>query len=57
MLFNSIRNKMIIFLLAATLIPILASIFITYSLTTSKVTKETLKSNADLIISRKDQFT
>jgi two-component system sensor histidine kinase YesM len=49
MLFNSIRKKMIVFLLAATLIPILASIFITYSLTTSKVTKETLKSNADLL--------
>ncbi|QGQ97865.1 sensor histidine kinase [Paenibacillus psychroresistens] len=53
MLFNSIRNKMIIFLLAATLIPILASIFITYSLTTSKVTEETLKSNADLLFQGK----
>jgi two-component system sensor histidine kinase YesM len=49
MLRSSIRNKMIVFLLAATLIPILASIFITYSLTTSKVTKETLKSNTDLL--------
>jgi two-component system sensor histidine kinase YesM len=53
MLFNSIRNKMIVFLLAATLIPILASILITYSLTTSKVTKETLKSNADLLFQGK----
>ncbi|BBH24980.1 hypothetical protein Back11_63250 [Paenibacillus baekrokdamisoli] len=53
MLFNSIRNKMIVFLLAATLIPILASIFITYNLTTSKVTKETLKSNADLLFQGK----
>jgi two-component system sensor histidine kinase YesM len=53
MLFSSIRNKMIIFLLAATLIPILASILITYNLTTSKVTKETLKSNADLIFQGK----
>lgn len=53
MIFNSIRNKMIVFLLAATLIPILASIFITYSLTTSKVTKETLKNNADLLFQGK----
>ena len=44
---------MIIFLLAATLIPILASIIITYGLTTSKVTKETLKSNADLLFQGK----
>jgi len=44
---------MIVFLLAATLIPILASIIITYSLTTSKVTKETLKSNADLLFQGK----
>lgn len=44
---------MMLFLLAATLIPILASIFITYSLTTSKVTKETLKSNADLLFQGK----
>lgn len=51
--FSSIRNKMIVFLLAATLIPILASILITYSLTTSKVTKETLKSNADLLFQGK----
>jgi len=53
LIFNSIRNKMIVFLLAATLIPILASIIITYSLTTSKVTKETLKSNADLLFQGK----
>ncbi|RED63771.1 sensor histidine kinase [Cohnella lupini] len=53
MIFNSIRNKMIVFLIAATLIPILASIIITYSLTTSKVTKETLKSNADLLFQGK----
>ncbi len=53
LLFNSIRNKMIVFLLAATLIPILASIVITYSLTTSRVTKETLKSNADLLFQGK----
>jgi len=53
MLFNSIRNKMIVFLLAATLVPILASIFITYNLTTSRVTKETLKSNADLLFQGK----
>jgi two-component system sensor histidine kinase YesM len=53
LIFNSIRNKMIIFLIAATLIPILASIIITYSLTTSKVTKETLKSNADLLFQGK----
>ncbi len=44
---------MMLFLLAATLIPILASIFITYSLTTSKVTRETLKSNADLLFQGK----
>ena len=44
---------MIVFLLAATLIPILASIVITYSLTTSRVTKETLKSNADLLFQGK----
>ncbi|MFC5648104.1 sensor histidine kinase [Paenibacillus solisilvae] len=53
MLFNSIRNKMIVFLLAATLIPILASIVITYSLTTSRVTKETLKTNTDLLFQGK----
>ncbi len=53
MIFTSIRTKMMLFLLAATLIPILASIFITYSLTTSKVTKETLKSNADLLFQGK----
>ena len=53
MIFTSIRTKMMLFLLAATLIPILASIVITYSLTTSKVTKETLKSNADLLFQGK----
>jgi two-component system sensor histidine kinase YesM len=53
MLRSSIRNKMIVFLLAATLIPILASIIITYSLTTSKVTMETLKSNTDLLFQGK----
>ena len=44
---------MMLFLLAATLIPILASILITYSLTTSKVTRETLRSNADLLFQGK----
>jgi len=53
LIFTSIRTKMMSFLLAATLIPILASIVITYSLTTGKVTKETLKSNADLLFQGK----
>ncbi|MFB9276707.1 cache domain-containing sensor histidine kinase [Cohnella cellulosilytica] len=53
MIFTSIRTKMMLFLLAATLIPILASILITYSLTTSKVTRETLRSNADLLFQGK----
>ncbi|BBI35901.1 sensor histidine kinase [Cohnella abietis] len=53
MISNSIRNKMMVFLIAATLIPILASIVITYSLTTNKVTKNTLKSNADLLFQGK----
>lgn len=49
MIFHSIRAKMLLLLLAATLIPIMASIAISYSQTTSKVTKETLRSNADLL--------
>ncbi|TDG00510.1 cache domain-containing sensor histidine kinase [Paenibacillus piri] len=49
MIRNSIRNKLIIFLLAATIIPISTSIVITYYFTKQSVSSETVLSNSNLI--------
>ncbi|MCD1260988.1 sensor histidine kinase [Paenibacillus athensensis] len=49
MIKNSIRNKLVLFLLAATLVPIVTSIIVTYAFTKDRVTEETIKTNSALI--------
>ncbi|NOU92173.1 HAMP domain-containing protein [Paenibacillus sp. LMG 31456] len=49
MIRNSIRNKLIVFLLAATIMPISTSIVITYYFTKQAVSNETIQSNSNLI--------
>ncbi|MCS7462778.1 sensor histidine kinase [Paenibacillus doosanensis] len=49
MIRNSIRNKLIVFLLAATIVPIATSIIITYFFTKHSVSQETVVSNSNLI--------
>jgi two-component system sensor histidine kinase YesM len=46
---TSIRNKLIVFLLAATIIPICTSIIITYFFTKQTVSNESIQSNSNLI--------
>ncbi|MCR8633370.1 cache domain-containing sensor histidine kinase [Paenibacillus radicis (ex Xue et al. 2023)] len=49
MIRNSFRNKLIVFLLAATIMPISTSIVITYYFTKQAVSNETIQSNSNLI--------
>ncbi|WP_028551177.1 cache domain-containing sensor histidine kinase [Paenibacillus sp. UNC451MF] len=49
MIRNSIRNRLIIFLLAATIIPISTSMVITYFFTKQSISGETIASNSNLI--------
>lgn len=49
MIRNSIRNKLILFLLLATLIPFITSIVVSYFFTKQKVIEDTIKNNAALI--------
>lgn len=49
MIRSSIRNKLVVFLLVATIIPIAASIVITYFLTNSRVTDEAVASSSRLL--------
>ncbi|MBP1993447.1 cache domain-containing sensor histidine kinase [Paenibacillus eucommiae] len=56
MIRNSIRNKLIIFLLIATLIPIVTSMVVTYLFTKEKVTEETIKNNSSLIVQGKNNL-
>ncbi|WP_163854180.1 cache domain-containing sensor histidine kinase [Paenibacillus elgii] len=49
MIRNSIRNKLIVFLLAATILPISTSIVMTYYFTKQNITRETLQTNSNLI--------
>ncbi|WP_159882519.1 sensor histidine kinase [Paenibacillus puerhi] len=49
MIRNSIRNKLILFLLAATLLPLSTSIIVTYLVTERQVIKETIQTNSNLI--------
>ncbi|MDF2958763.1 MAG: integral rane sensor signal transduction histidine kinase [Paenibacillus sp.] len=53
MIRNSFRNKLIVFLLAATIIPISTSIVITYYFTKETVSNETVQSNSNLIYQAK----
>lgn len=57
MLRNSIRNKLIVFLLAATIIPFSTSIAITYFITKHNVIKETIQTNSNLIYQGKTNIT
>jgi two-component system sensor histidine kinase YesM len=49
MIRSSIRNKLIVFLLAATIVPISTSIIITYFFTKQTVSNEAIQSNSNLI--------
>lgn len=49
MIRNSIRNKLILFLLAATILPISTSIVMTYYVTERQVIQDTIQSNTNLI--------
>ncbi|MEK8126920.1 histidine kinase [Paenibacillus filicis] len=49
MIRNSIRNKLILFLLAATILPLCTSIVVTYLVTEQKVMRETIQTNSNLI--------
>ncbi|WP_248930316.1 cache domain-containing sensor histidine kinase [Paenibacillus hamazuiensis] len=49
MIRNSIRGKLILFLLGATILPIVSSIVITYYFTKQNVSQETIRSNSNLI--------
>lgn len=49
MIRSSIRNKLVLFLLAATIVPITTSIFITYFYTKQSVMSETKSTNSSLI--------
>jgi two-component system, sensor histidine kinase YesM len=49
MIRGSIRNKLILFLLVATILPISTSIWITYFFTKSNITDETVQHNSNLI--------
>ncbi|MFD0692692.1 sensor histidine kinase [Paenibacillus sp. GCM10027628] len=49
MIRNSIRNKLILFLLLATLIPFITSVIVSYFFTKQKVTEDTINSSAVLI--------
>lgn len=50
---HSLRNKLIVFLLAATIVPITASIVLTYSYTKETVAEESVKTNAHLLFQGK----
>ncbi|MDQ1910139.1 histidine kinase [Paenibacillus sp. GD4] len=50
---NSIRNKLILFLLVATILPIATSIWITYFFTKQNITAETIRQNSNLIFQGK----
>ncbi|WP_135548791.1 sensor histidine kinase [Paenibacillus cymbidii] len=49
MIRSSIRNKLVLFMLVATIIPIAASIVITYVMTNNRVTDETVASSSRLL--------
>ncbi|MBD0380167.1 cache domain-containing sensor histidine kinase [Paenibacillus sedimenti] len=49
MIRNSIRNKLILFLLLATLVPFITSVVVSYFFTKQKVTEDTINSSAVLI--------
>ncbi|MGG2201559.1 cache domain-containing sensor histidine kinase [Paenibacillus validus] len=49
MIRNSIRNKLILFLLAATILPISTSIVMTYYVTERQVIQDTIQTNSNLI--------
>ncbi|UJF34564.1 cache domain-containing sensor histidine kinase [Paenibacillus hexagrammi] len=53
MIKNSIRNKLILFLLAATLIPFATSMMVTYWFTKEKVTEDTIRNNSALMLQGK----
>ncbi|MFE5318681.1 sensor histidine kinase [Paenibacillus sp. NPDC056579] len=53
MIRNSIRNKLIVFLLVATIIPIGTSIVISYFFTKQSITNEAVKNNSNLIFQGK----
>ncbi|MGF9713612.1 cache domain-containing sensor histidine kinase [Paenibacillus naphthalenovorans] len=57
MIRNSIRNKLIVFLLAATIIPFSTSIAMTYFITKHNVIEETIKTNSNLIYQGKTNIT
>ncbi|WP_010268173.1 cache domain-containing sensor histidine kinase [Paenibacillus senegalensis] len=50
---HSLRNKLIVFLLAATIVPITASIILTYFYTKETVAEESVKTNAQLLFQGK----
>jgi two-component system sensor histidine kinase YesM len=54
---TSIRNKLILFLLCATIVPFATSIVVTYLFTKEKVTSETITSNSSLIAQGKTNLT
>lgn len=57
MIRNSIRNKLIVFLLAATILPFSTSIAMTYFITKNNVIKETIQTNSNLIYQGKTNIT
>ncbi len=55
MIRNSIRNKLILFLLAATILPISTSIVMTYYVTERQVIQDTIQTNSNLIYQGKNE--
>lgn len=53
---SSLRKKLIIFLLAATILPISISMLITYQQTTSSITEQTVKDNSKLLFQGKSNL-
>lgn len=54
---GSIRNKLILFMLIATIIPIVTSIIVTYSYNIESVKKKALKENSNLLFQGKTNLT